>query len=124
MLLHQHGLLRPLGAPELSDGTLRYLLWTAALRTPRPASLIVLNEPETSLHPELLRPLARLVTDAAGRAQIIAVSHARPLIDAMQRAAKEAGTRVNTIEMTKESGETRILGQQPLDEPSWHWPKR
>jgi len=35
--LHQHGLLRPLSAAELSDGTLRYLLWAAALLAPRPA---------------------------------------------------------------------------------------
>ncbi len=38
-------------AAELSDGTLRYLLLVAALLTPRPPSLMVLNEPETSLHP-------------------------------------------------------------------------
>ena len=37
--LHQHGLLRPLAAAELSDGTLRYLLWIAALLSPRPACL-------------------------------------------------------------------------------------
>jgi predicted ATPase len=124
LLLHQHGLLRPLGAPELSDGTLRYLLWTAALLTPRPASLIVLNEPETSLHPELLAPLAQLIAGAAARAQIIAVTHSRPLIVALQRATEEAGARVNTIELTKEFGETRIVGQGLLDEPAWHWPKR
>ena len=41
-------------AAELSDGTLRYLLWVAALLTPRPPELLVLNEPETSLHPDLL----------------------------------------------------------------------
>jgi predicted ATPase len=52
--LRQHGLLRSLSAAELSDGTLRYLLWTAALLTPRPPELMVLNEPETSLHPDLL----------------------------------------------------------------------
>jgi predicted ATPase len=34
--LKQEGLLRPLGAAELSDGTLRYLLWVAALLTPGP----------------------------------------------------------------------------------------
>ena len=39
--LQQHGLLRPLSAAELSDGTLRYLLWTAALLTPRPPELMV-----------------------------------------------------------------------------------
>ena len=59
--LGQHGLLRPLGVAELSDGTLRFLLWTAALLTPRPPELMVLNEPETSLHPDLLPALARLI---------------------------------------------------------------
>lgn len=48
--LLQKGLLRTLSAAELSDGTLRYLLWAAALLTPRPPELMVLNEPETSLH--------------------------------------------------------------------------
>ena len=61
----QHGLLRPLKAAELSDGTLRYLLLVAALLSPRPPALMVLNEPETSLHPDLLPPLARLVAQAA-----------------------------------------------------------
>jgi predicted ATPase len=57
--LSQQGLLRPLAAAELSDGTLRFLLWIAALHTPRPPVLMVLNEPETSLHPDLLPALAR-----------------------------------------------------------------
>ena len=54
--LHQPGMLRPLAGAELSDGTLRYLLLVAALLTPDPPPLMVLNEPETSLHPELLAP--------------------------------------------------------------------
>ena len=66
IMLRQHGLLRPLGTAELSDGTLRYLLWVAALLTPRPPALLVLNEPETSLHPDLLPPLADLIVTAAG----------------------------------------------------------
>jgi predicted ATPase len=67
LLMKQHGLLRPLGAAELSDGTLRYILWIAALLTPRPPALMVLNEPETSLHPSLLSALARLVGRAAAK---------------------------------------------------------
>ena len=78
--LQQHGLLRPLSAAELSDGTLRYLLWTAALLTTRPPELMVLNEPETSLHPDLLPALARLIVAAAARTQIVVVSHAQSLI--------------------------------------------
>ena len=61
----QHGLLRPLSPAELSDGTLRYLLLVAALLTPRPPEFMVLNEPETSLHHELVPALARLIRKAS-----------------------------------------------------------
>jgi len=122
--LHQHGLLRPLDAAELSDGTLRYLLWIAALLSPRPASLLVLNEPETSLHPDLLPPLGQLISQAASKTQVIAVSHARTLIDAVERAASQAGTQLSAFELIKEFGETRISGWDPLDGPAWAWPKR
>src|SRR5207247_9553374 len=84
LLMKQHGLLRPLDAAELSDGTLRYLLWIAALLTPRPPALMVLNEPETSLHPDPLPGLARLIAQAAERSQIIVVTHAAQLIAALR----------------------------------------
>jgi predicted ATPase len=122
--LHQHGLLRPLGAAELSDGTLRYLLWAAALLAPRPAGLLVLNEPETSLHPQLLPPLAQLITAAAARSQVIVVSHAQSLITALHHATGEAEAHASTIELIKDFGETRVSGQEPLDGPAWRWPKR
>ncbi|MGI5290485.1 AAA family ATPase [Nonomuraea polychroma] len=118
LAFHQHGLLRPLTGAELSDGTLRYLLWTAALLTPRPPALLVLNEPETSLHPDLLAPLADLVVTASAHAQVLVVTHAAALMAAL----RDAGA--NAIELTKEFGQTRIVGQEPLDEPAWHWPKR
>jgi predicted ATPase len=122
--LHQHGLLRPLGAAELSDGTLRYLLWIAALLSPRPARLLVLNEPETSLHPDLLPSLGELISHAAGRAQVIVVSHASKLIDAIGAAASQAGNELTAIELIKDHGETRVRGQEPLEQPAWRWPKR
>ncbi|MET4541952.1 putative ATPase [Arthrobacter bambusae] len=59
--LSQPGMLRPMKAAELSDGTLRFLLLTAALLTPRPPELMVLNEPETSLHGDLMPALAGLI---------------------------------------------------------------
>jgi predicted ATPase len=61
------GIQRPLEATELSDGTLRYLCLAAALLTPRPPELLALNEPETSLHPQLLAPLGRLIARARAR---------------------------------------------------------
>jgi predicted ATPase len=122
--LRQPGLLRPLGVGELSDGTLRYLMWVAALLSPRPAGLLVLNEPETSLHADLLPALAELITGAAARAQVIAVSHARPLLDRLAAAASTAGTELSSVELAKDLGETMIAGREPLDGPAWRWPKR
>jgi predicted ATPase len=122
--LQQHGLLRPLSAAELSDGTLRYLLWAAALLSPRPPGLLVLNEPETSLHWQLLAPLAQLITAAAAHSQIIAVSHSQTLISALRRATEEAGTLVSVIELIKDFGETQVAGREPLDGPAWRWPAR
>lgn len=112
---HQEGLLRPLSASELSDGTLRYLLWTAALLTPRPPALMVLNEPETSLHPDLLAPLGRLIRQAAESSQVWVVSHAARLISALE----EGGA--HSIHLEKEFGATRIQDQGALDQPAWHW---
>ncbi|HEY2465968.1 MAG TPA: AAA family ATPase [Steroidobacteraceae bacterium] len=117
--MHQHGLLRPLSAAELSDGTLRYLLWIAAMLTPRPPHLMVLNEPESSLHPDLLPALARLVGVAAKYTQIFVVSHASRLIAALKENAA-----CLSIELDKQLSETQILGQGTLDAPSWRWLSR
>jgi len=113
----QEGLLRPLSAAELSDGTLRYLLLIAALLTPRPPSLMVLNEPETSLHPDLLPALARLIIRASQACQVWVVSHARRLISALQQDPE-----CNCIVLEKTLGQTGIVGQRVLDEPAWNWP--
>lgn len=115
--LHQEGLLRPLSAAELSDGTLRYLLLVAALLTPRPSSLMVLNEPETSLHPDLLPALGRLIIAASQRTQVWVVSHASRLIATLKESPE-----CNTLELDKQLGQTCIRGQGMLDEPPWHWP--
>ncbi|HEY1997247.1 AAA family ATPase [Paraburkholderia sp.] len=119
LTLQQHGLLRPLSAAELSDGTLRYLLLVAALMTPRPPSLMVLNEPESSLHPDLLPALGRLIIHASRHSQIWVISHATRLA-----AAIEADPECNSIVLAKELSETLVWGQAPLDQPPWHWPDK
>jgi predicted ATPase len=114
--MQQQGLLRPLKAAELSDGTPRYLLPVAALLSPRPPGLMILNEPETSLHPELLPPLARLIAATSKRSQIVPVSHASPLVSALDA---EAGSRQIVLE--KHLGETLVRDHEP---PPWTWPSR
>ena len=117
--LQQHGLLRPLSAAELSDGTLRYLLWAAALLTPRPPELMVLNEPETSLHPDLLPALARLILAAARNTQIIVVSHAPLLIQELT-----AAPICTHLRLIKDFGETKLEGSTLFNTPKWNWPAR
>jgi predicted ATPase len=114
--MRQYGLLRPLRAAELSDGTLRYILLAVALLTPRPPALMILNEPEASLHPDLLAPLARLMTAASERCQLIVVSHAAALVEALSEAPRCA-----TIALSKELGETHASGTAAL---AWTWPAR
>jgi predicted ATPase len=114
--MRQHGLLRPLSVAELSDGTLRYILLAAALLSPRPPELMILNEPEASLHPDLLAPLARLIVKASARCQIIVVSHAAVLVDALERNQEARGLR-----LYKELGETLV---EDVERPRWVWPAR
>ncbi len=116
---YQHGLLRPLAGGELSDGTLRYLLLVAALLTPRPPSLMVLNEPETSLHPDLLPALARLIIQVSEKTQVWVVSHASRLIAALSESPD-----CHRIELDKVLGKTEVTGQSLFDEPAWHWPDK
>jgi predicted ATPase len=94
---------------------LRYLLLIAALMTPRPPPLMTLNEPETSLHPDLLAPLARLIASASSRSQIIVVTHAAKLVASLH----DSGA--SEIELTKELGETVAAEDE---RPGWNWPSR
>jgi predicted ATPase len=99
------GLLRPLEAAELSDGTLRYLCLIAALLSPRTPPLLAFNEPETSLHSDLLPALAELLAAAGERGQVLVTTHAEPLA----RALEKSGATTSTVRLTKEDGATVVV---------------
>jgi predicted ATPase len=77
---------------------------------------MILNEPETSLHPDLLAPLARLIAQASKRSQIVVVSHAVALVSALA-AVPEA----RQIVLEKQLGETLVADGE---RPAWVWPPR
>lgn len=122
--LHQRGMLRPLRSAEISDGTLRFLLWAAALLSPQPPSLMVLNEPETSLHPDLVRPLATLIDEAARRTQVVVVTHSPTLRECLGAAPLGSDEDAWEIELYKDWGETKVVDQDLLTTPAWDWGKR
>lgn len=122
--LHQRGMLRPLRSAEISDGTLRFLLWAAALLSPQPPSLMVLNEPETSLHPDLVPPLAELIAGAATRTQVVVVTHSETLRERLATEPIGSGGDAWEIELFKDWGETRVADQGLLTTPPWDWGRR
>ena len=120
--LQQHGMLRPLRSAELSDGTLRYLMWLAALLAPVRPPLMAVNEPENSLHPSLIEPLGRLIAAAAVDTQIVVVTHSQALVDAL--AAALPADDLQVVELVKDTGETVVADQGLLTRPRWEWGSR
>jgi predicted ATPase len=110
VLMRMPGLKRPLRARELSDGTLRYLCLMAALLSPHPPALLALNEPETSLHPDLLEPLATQMVKASRNSQLWAVTHSARLAELVEKHSGEPPVRLKLV-----GGETRVVGQTLVD---------
>ncbi|WP_298880949.1 AAA family ATPase [uncultured Bradyrhizobium sp.] len=96
---------RPFRAHELSDGTLKYICLLAVFMGYRLPPFIALNEPEASLHPSLLAPLARLIAKASQRADIWIVTHSEQLMEALRSESSVPLRRV-----VKAKGATSIEG--------------
>ena len=103
MHLQVPGLLRPLRARELSDGQVRFLCLCAALLSPRPPALLALNEPETSLHPDLIDALARLIVRVSKNTQLWITTHSQPLAERVEQHSGLPRVRLAMVE-----GETTV----------------
>jgi predicted ATPase len=94
---------RPFRSSELSDGTLKYLCLTAALLSPRPPTLLALNEPDANLHPQLHKPLARMIVNAGSHSQLWITTHSEALAALIQE--NGAG---QLIRLEKQNGATIV----------------
>lgn len=70
----------PIYGHQLSEGVLRFLWLVSLLQSPSLSPVTMIDEPEVSLHPELLSLLAELMKEAAGRTQVIVATHSDRLI--------------------------------------------
>lgn len=98
---------RVFSARELSDGQLRFLALAGALLSYRQPPLIALNEPESSLHPDMLEPLADLIAKASEKSQIWVVTHSQMLAQAVRA---RCGLRPLTV--IRKDGATWIEGMR------------
>jgi predicted ATPase len=65
---------------QLSEGTLRFLWLITLLQSPDLTAVTLIDEPEVSLHPELLQLLADAMREASQKTQLIVATHSDRLI--------------------------------------------
>ncbi|KQY34462.1 AAA family ATPase [Rhizobium sp. Root483D2] len=99
--------LRQFSPRELSDGQMRFLALAGALLSYRKPRFIALNEPETSLHPDMLPALADMIAQASSDSQIWIVTHSELLATEIQ---KRCGTRPKRV--IRNDGATWIEGMR------------
>jgi predicted ATPase len=92
---------------ELSDGQMRFLALAGALLSYRKPRFIALNEPETSLHPDMLPALADMIANASTDSQIWIVTHSEILAAEIQ---KRCGARPKRV--IRNDGATWIEGMR------------
>ncbi|MEA5577732.1 AAA family ATPase [Anabaena sp. UHCC 0451] len=83
IFIREKGLIQPIPATRLSDGTLRYLFLMALLLDPTPPPLICIEEPEIGLHPDILPTIAEMLIEASQRTQLIVTTHSDALVSAL-----------------------------------------
>ncbi|GHT97801.1 chromosome segregation protein SMC [Spirochaetia bacterium] len=66
---------KPIYMHELSEGTLRFIWLVALLQSSNLSAVTMIDEPEVSLHPELLNVLSELMREASKRTQLIVTTH-------------------------------------------------
>ncbi|MEM9885095.1 MAG: AAA family ATPase [Bacteroidota bacterium] len=83
LLLDEGGLNSAVHLAHLSDGTLRYLCLLSILLNPNRGKLVCLDEPEMSLHPDMIHGLANLISDVAENTDtnFIITTHSPHLLD-------------------------------------------
>ncbi len=104
---------REIPATRLSDGTLRYLCLLSVLLHPEPPPLIVIEEPELGLHPDLLPTLADLLIAASDRSQLIVTTHSDVLVDAL------TDTPESIVVCEKHDGQTEMRRLDKDDLTKW-----
>jgi predicted ATPase len=108
----EQGLSKPLYMHQLSEGTLRFLWLTTLLQSPGPTALTLLDEPDVSLHPELLSLLVDQLREASLRTQIIVATHSDTLIRFLEP------SEVVVLDST-EDGMTKLTRADELDLGDW-----
>lgn len=104
---------REIPATRLSDGTLRYLCLLAILLHPEPPPLVVIEEPELGLHPDLLPTLSDLLFTASKRSQLIVTTYSDVIVDALTDSPE------SVVVCEKHNGQSEMRRLDKADLADW-----
>jgi predicted ATPase len=79
--VREKGMQRSMELWELSDGMLRFLCLASALLNPLPPPFVMVDEPETGLHPRLMPVVADMIKTSAERTQVLVTTHSPDLLN-------------------------------------------
>jgi predicted ATPase len=71
----------PLAASGVSDGTLRMLGLLLAVYQPSTATVLLIEEPEATIHPAAVDAVVAVLLDASKRSQVLLTTHSADLLD-------------------------------------------
>ena len=98
---------RYIPASRLSDGTLRYMALAAILLDPEPPPLVVIEEPELGMHPDVVLGIGEMLIQAAERTQLVVTTHSRVLVNALEDYAS------SVVICEKRDGQTEMKRLDP-----------
>jgi predicted ATPase len=108
--LHERDFADSTPSIRLSDGTLRYLCLLTVLCHPQPPPLVCIEDPEISLHPDVLPFLAELMIEASQKTQLVVTTHSDVLVSALS----DVPEAVVVCERDDEGSHLRRLEPEPL----------
>jgi len=79
--LREINLDKTIGALHISDGTLRFLLLMCIFYNPERGCIIGIDEPESGLHPDMIKSIGDMMKEATRESQLIIATHSPLLLN-------------------------------------------
>ena len=102
---------KPLYMNQLSEGLLRFLWLIALLHSPDLSAITLIDEPEVSLHPQLLSILTDAMSEASEQTQLIVATHSERLIRFLEPE--------QVLVLDQEEGLAQVKWADMLDLDAW-----
>ncbi len=102
---------KPLYMNQLSEGILRFLWLIALLHSPDLSAVTLIDEPEVSLHPQLLGVLTDAMSEASEQTQLIVATHSERLIRFLEPR--------QVLVLDQEDGFAQVKWADTLDLEAW-----